>query len=91
MIDKDLETCAKLLSQAMNKVISYYAGTEDMETYAWGFREYEKDYFSVGNNHGDTFHSIDDVFKICEGCGVNYFLTIGKNADGEPTPVVHIF
>lgn len=91
MITKDLKTCEKLLSISMNEVISRYFGTEDLKTYAWGFRDYADDYFTVGNNHGNNFHFLNDVVKICEGCGVRYFLTIGKDADGEPTPVVHIF
>ena len=75
----------------MNETINRWAGTENLETYTWGYREYEPNEFIVCNNHGSTFDNTQEVVIICEACGMSYYLSITKNADGEDTPAICIY
>lgn len=90
MITKNIEIAEKLISETMNETLQRYAGTPELNVYAWGFREYEKGRFTVGMNHGAAFFFADDVIDICRACGCSYFLCIEDDADGNPTPCIRI-
>lgn len=80
-----------LINRAINETNEFYAGTTFLKNFAWGYREFEEDYFSVGSNHGNVFRESEKVIKIVEACECNYLLAIRKNEDDEYTPVIHIF
>ena len=91
MITKDLETCSNLINRAINDTLNRFAGSYELNIYAWGYLYYGEDGFTVGSNSHTCFYQLHEVVSICEACGCDYYLTIAENHCGKQTPAIHIF
>lgn len=90
---KQTKIFVKLVTESMNDVINRYAhNAADLNSYTFGWIEYdeERGSFSIGPNHGSAFHYADEVVKIAEACGMNWYITIGKNAVGNACAIVAV-
>lgn len=91
---KQHEIFEKLVNELINDVLNLYANdAEDLETYAFGWRKYipKGPVFYIGPMHGKSFYYVDEVAKIAEACKMNWYITIGENADGNESPVMRVF
>lgn len=82
-----------MVNEAINETIALWNNRpEHIIHYAWGYRWVGDDgSFVVGANHGRTFFEAGTVIDIARVCGCSYYLDIHENADGEDTPVVHVY
>ena len=85
--EERLELAKRLINEEINRTLALWSSTEDLYTYAWGWRDPN----TVGNNHGDQFFSVEEVVGIVKALRLNYTLVIRNNEDGEPTPAITIF
>lgn len=90
---RNLKRAMTMLSELMNETFEMYAGTDYLNVYEWGWRKFNgvEEGGTIGPNHGNTFYRIDKIIDVLRANNVSYYLTITKNADGEPTPGIEVF
>lgn len=91
---KQHEIFVKLVNELINDVIALYANdAEYLSDITFGWREYDevRGSFAIGPNHSIYFNYADKVSKIAEACGMNWYISIGKNADGNDCAVICAF
>ena len=77
----------RLINEKINETLNLYAGTPELQTYAWGWRSED----TLSSNHDGQFFYMDEVAAIVNVCGLHYMLTVGMNCDNHPTPYITIF
>lgn len=85
--EERIELAKRLINEEINHTLSMWKTSQDIETYAWGWRDLD----TVSNNHGDQFFCAEEVINIVKALRLNYTLTICENCDFEPTPAIHIW
>ena len=85
--EERLELAKRLINEEINRTLTMWHSPQDIETYAWGWRDLN----TVSNNHGDQFFYADEVLNIVHTLRLNYTLRICENCDFEPTPAITIF
>lgn len=86
---KNLEIFEMLVNIRMVEVQETWAGLKELKDYQFGWLEkFSQGGGVIGSLHTNSFYYADEIINMAKATEVSIFLSIKKNIDGTPTPVI---